>query len=926
MTESIDSRYCIGIDLGTTNCAVSYIDTDESPVRIHTFMIPQFTAPGELEARPTLPSFHYEPAQGECADGLLQLPWDDGEKTYAIGSWAREQGALVPGRQIASAKSWLCHSGIDRTAKNLPWHGASDVTRLSPVECTTRILLHIREAWNHAFEEEPLESQSLTITVPASFDEVARELTVDAAHAAGLTHFVLLEEPQAAFYAWLQRYETDWQEQIAPGQVILVCDIGGGTTDFTLISCEDNAASGVSFRRISVGHHLLLGGDNLDLALAHYIEENLPEDQTLSVPQWSELIRRCRSAKERLLGENPPESLTLSIMGTGHSVIGGSIQQCLTKQEAKRLLLDGFFPCCHSSDTPQTQASGFREFGLPYAPDAAITKYLAAFLSEHDKSGIRMPDYMLLNGGVLESPAIRQRLLSVMSSWFDGHMPKQIENKRLDLAVAQGAAYFGLVRQGKGVRVKAGLARSYYIGIESGEGAASDVICLAPSGMQESQEIQLDQIFALRVRQPVEFPFYSSSLRTQDSAGTQLMISSDEFTVLPPIRTVLKTGKKKTAEVLSVRIRVKLTDIGVLEVWAEEVKGTRKWRLQIDVRATVQLNDTPPAPSQPTGLEEISCTQDVKGIMADIFSKNNNPALQPNRIISLLEDATHSVRAEWSLPLLRTIWETMIPFPDARQMSAAHEARWLNLLGYSLRPGFGFAVDDWRVEQTWRLFHQKVEHQRNEQCRAEWWIMWRRIAGGLTKGQQQSLASPLISILQRNRSEKTTSTKWLQARLKAGSHEISEIWRLLGSLELLDAATRQKLGEWLIGDMEAKGIQVAQGAVIWALGRIGERSPAYSSLCHVLPSKIIESWIKRLMQIPGWQKEQLFSLALMTRRTGDRYRDINPQLRAELLSWLQAQQASARTMDLIESEQLLDQDEQAKVLGDRLPTGLFLLE
>lgn len=925
--DEVAGRYCVGIDLGTTNCAVSYIDTREPETPIHTFMIPQWIAPGEIEARATLPSFHYEPAQGECAPEQLWLPWSTAPESGAVGVWARDRGALAPGRQIASAKSWLCHNGIDRTAPNLPWHGATDVTRLSPVQATTRILRHLRHAWNHAFAEYPMEAQHLAITVPASFDEVARELTVAAAHDAGLAHFVLLEEPQAAFYAWLQRHETDWRDHINAGQVILVCDIGGGTTDFTLISCEGEETADLSFRRISVGRHLLLGGDNLDLAMAHHIEEALRAQQTLSIPQWSELIRRCRTAKEQALSEHPPENITLSIKGTGRALIGDSVQYTLPKEQAEALLLDGFFPRCAPDDQPAVRASGFREFGLPYAADAAITRYLAAFLSQHtDANGARMPDYILFNGGVLASPAIRQRLLDVLASWFDGHPPRLLENGRLDLAVSRGAAYFGQVRRGEGVRVQSGLSHAYYIGIASdtNDAKAPTAICLAPRGMQEAESILLDQTFLLRVRQPVEFPFYASSLRTRDVPGDHLPLNEEAFTPLPPIRTVLKTGKKKQGESLPVRLRVDLTDIGILEVRAEEVDGSRQWRLPLDVRATVAAGERAPRMEAMGGLEDSSSTQAVRECVAQVFSRDHVARKAPREVTRLIEEITQTPRSDWSLPLLRGIWDAVRAFPDARQMSAGHEARWLNLLGYSLRPGFGFPVDDWRVEQTWRLHQQALEHKRSEPCRAEWWILWRRIAGGLTKGQQQSLAAPLIAAMQRTNAGKQGPTKCLAQTLKTGPHEIAEIWRLLGSLEHLAPATRQQLGDWIIQDLGSEGIQAAQGAALWALGRIAERSPAYTSLCNVLPAETVETWVRQLMALPGWQKEHLFSLALMTRRTGDRYRDIDESLRNELLDWLERQDASPRTIQLIATEQRLDREEQAKSLGDQLPIGLSL--
>ncbi|HEX6986392.1 MAG TPA: Hsp70 family protein, partial [Planctomycetaceae bacterium] len=487
----------VGIDLGTTNSAVAFADTEDSRLAVRTFAVPQVVAPGQVERRETLPSFHYQPAAGEFPPESLALPWEK-RPGYVVGAFARDQGVRAPGRLVASAKSWLCHPGVDRTADLLPWHGAPDVDRLSPVEASARYLGHVRAAWNHAHPDHPLERQDVVLTLPASFDEVARELTVRAAQKAGLPRVVLIEEPQAAFYAWINKHRDDWQTRVDAGQTILVCDIGGGTSDFTLIRARPAEGGSVAFHRVAVGEHLILGGDNLDLAVAKHLEAELTGGGRLDPRPWESLVRQSRVVKETLLGENAPESLTVNLAGRGSGLIGGAMQVVADREKVRALLLDGFLPDVPLDAKPQARQSGFQEFGLPYAADPAITRHLASFLTSHrgvladevsggvvsgeakrDHSPLithhspdpAKPDAVLFNGGFFASPVLRERLLDVLGTWFtaDGspYSPTVLDNDELYLAVARGAAYYGLVRRGHGVRIAAGLARTYYVGVEA---------------------------------------------------------------------------------------------------------------------------------------------------------------------------------------------------------------------------------------------------------------------------------------------------------------------------------------------------------------------------------------------------------------------------------------------------------------------------
>ncbi len=695
---------------------------------------------GQVEARETLPSFHYQSADGEFSSGALRCPWHKTEPTFTVGFFARDHGSLVPGRLIASAKSWLCHSGVDRTAPLLPWQGAADVARLSPVDVSARYLSHVRDAWNERFPRHPLPEQELVLTLPASFDEVARELTVKAAAMAGLPRVVLIEEPQAAFYAWINAHADDWDQLVTPGQKILVCDIGGGTSDFTLIRVRRGEDGKVQFHRVAVGDHLILGGDNLDLALAHHIERQLGK---LEPRQWAVLVRTCRAVKETLLGQNAPEKLTVNLPGAGTKLIGGGIHVDVTRDEVRNLLVEGFFPSVNLNEKPINRRSGFQEFGLPFAPDAAITRYLAAFLTAHRHVAIdegdaptdhdpARPDIVLLNGGVFESPQLRDRLLEVLGSWFapgqtDANVsstarsgdwrPILLENGRLDLAVARGAAYYGMVRRGQGVRIAAGLARTYYIGVEAAtpSGASepkTSAVCLLPAGIEPGHDVALTkQRFDLVVSEPAEFPLYFSSTRLTDKPGELVPVDRERMTPLPPMRTVLRTQKKAVPETVAVNLHARLTEIGTLDLWFSQIGGRRSWRLQFDVRSTTQTDVAAhESQAEHEGVVDETTWKHCETLLENTFGSAG--ADKPEGLVKRLAAATGMTRNSWPTSLCRRIWEALMEREAGRRRSAVHESRWLSLLGFALRPGYGLAVDDWRVAQTWTALQGKLRTRR----------------------------------------------------------------------------------------------------------------------------------------------------------------------------------------------------------------------
>jgi hypothetical protein len=968
-------RYAVGIDLGTTNSAVAYIDTAARRRQVASFPIAQITAPGEAESLETLPSFHYEPAAAELGEpgaAPFELAWGPawkrGEPPWVVGVYACERGARVPGRLVASAKSWLSHSRVDRRASLLPLHGAPDLRKISPVMASTRYLAHIRAAWDHAFPDHPLADQDVVLTVPASFDEVARELTVEAARDAGLPRVLLLEEPQAAFYAWIDAAGDNWDSGIEPGERILVCDVGGGTTDLSLLEVrraesEGGAEGPVRFHRIAVGDHLLLGGDNMDLALAHHVEARLGQGSAatragegrLEPAAWNALVGQCRYAKELLLGEKAPAAATLSIPTRGARVVGGALQIEVSRGEVVEQLLDGFLPRAALADAPRGR-SGLQEFGLPYAPDPGVTRYTAHFLrevgarleaqgeaqgearGEAQSSGACRPDYLLFNGGVLESTAMRQRLVEVITSWFDrdaGWRLRLLENDRLDLAVARGAAYYGLVRRGEGVRISGGLALTYYVGVESAE-AEPAAVCLIPAGIEEGEGVELDRDFELKIRQPVEFPVYASASRTTDSAGELVAVSTEELRALPPIRTVLRSGRKSAADTVGIRLACRLTEVGTLDISCRESRGDRAWRLRFDARSASQTDVQAHGGSgEAAGFLDEATIGRLRELLENTFGpRGDRPGARPDQLVNKMETATGLSRRAWPPSVLREIWEALLELAPGRSRSAMHETRWLNLLGWALRPGYGLALDDWRVGQTWRFsLSNKVEHARNEQCRAEWWVLWRRIAGGLGAGQQDALAAPLLRLLAAPPGRAKARPKGSAGGVPflGGSHETAEAWRLLGALEWLEPETKIALGERILAALKQDGPRVWNGAGIWALGRLGARAPQHGPLNTLVPPETVEAWLDALLRREESGQENravlgplCFAAVQLARRTDDRYRDVGAATRERVADWLAGLEAPAHYRELVMSGGSLDAEEQEVAFGESLPAGIRL--
>ncbi|HEY5677481.1 MAG TPA: Hsp70 family protein, partial [Myxococcales bacterium] len=698
-------RYAVGIDLGTSNSALAYADLDERDPEVRVFEVPQLVAAAQTQPRKLLPSHLYLPASVEKL----------GESV--VGAFARERGAQVPGRHVASAKSWLCHPSVDRTAGILPWGAPPDVTRLSPVTASARILAHLRGAWDAAHPSAPLAGQEVIVTVPASFDEGARAHTLRATAEAGLPRVVLLEEPQAAFYDWTRVHRGSLADELREVRLLLVVDVGGGTTDLTLIRAEVREDAPPLLQRIAVGDHLLLGGDNMDMALARAAEARMPG--RLDSARFGALVEACRGAKELLLSAEAPARATVAVAGSGSRLVGGAQSADLSREEVRALLLDGFFPRVTATDAPARTArtAGLTEMGLPYAADPAITRHAAAFLQRHARTAAGQHlDAVLYNGGALTPTLLADRLTEVISSW-GGRPLRRLRNDAPDLAVARGAATYALVRRGLGLRIGGGSPRAYYVGVGDGEKA----VCVVPRGAAEGSEQPLGRDFTLVLGRPVRFRLFASSGYRPEQPGDVVAVD-DDLAELPPVQAVIP-GEGT----VPVRVRASLTEIGTLEVFCE---GAQRWKLEFQLRA-----GAPEAGAVSQLPRAIDAAREQIQI---VYGKKPVAQAHAKDLWRALERALGD-RASWTLATDRDLWGVLWAGAQKRRRSADHERIFLSLCGYLLRPGFGAPLDEWRTEQAWTLFAQGLTHHKEAAVWASWWILWRRVAAGLPGDAHEAL-------------------------------------------------------------------------------------------------------------------------------------------------------------------------------------------
>ena len=853
----------------------------------------------------------------------MRLPWQASPELIA-GVLARDEGALVPSRLIASVKSWLSNSRVDRTAALLPW-GVEGGPRLSPVEASARLLAHIRDGWNHEHAREraewQLERHQLVLTVPASFDEEARELTVDAARQAGIDRLTLLEEPLAALYAWIGSHRRQLTETFGTGALILVCDVGGGTTDFSLIRAQIEDGE-LTFTRIAIGEHLLLGGDNLDLALASLVEQKLAQSGKLTITQRQILRRKCTAAKETLLGDTRADQVAITLLGSGRGVVAGGMSTELTREEVSTTLTQGFLPVTAPDDVPsRDRRVGLRELGLPYETEPAITRHLAGFLTRAGAAhgtGMMQPDAVLFNGGFFTPALARRRVIEALTAWF-GAPPAVLENEAPEAAVAIGAAFYGKLRRdpaaSKRLLIRAGSARSYYIGV-----GTTAALCVMPRGTQEGTRFDIERPLTVMSNQPAAFTLYSSADRT-DPVNTLVAAGDDgdehgglALQKHAPLVTAFRYGKRSRRVPLAVRLSAAFTETGTLEVWCHADETGHRWRLAFNLRG-VEADPLEGVGSDDEGeagnavIVEATAVSSARALIHAVFGPAAT-AVTPEALVGELETSIGHGKLAWPLPVIRTLADTLLELESGRGKSPAHEVRWLNLTGFCVRPGFGSALDEWRVSELRKVYAAGLAFPKETQNQVEWLVVWQRVGAGFSAGQQRELALRLSGQLGLGQRKPPRLNPQLER----------EAWRLLASLERLDAGQRTKYGDELL-DRIRREPRNAQW--LWALSRLGARQPLYGPLNGVVPPSVAERWIERLLGSKEMTAERAQCIAHIGARTGDPAREVSEASAGAAIATLTAAgfgDAAQRLRVVAEGSAL----ESGRLFGEALPEGLRL--
>ena len=924
--KSQSASYLVGIDLGTTHTVVAYANAEKNQQDIQLFQIEQLIAPGQVAARQLLPSVRYHPAPGELSADEVAFPsyptplHSSGEAPI-LGEAARLLGAKSKGRFVTSAKSWLSHPSADPSAAILPWSNSNDIDKVSPIDASASYLAHIRTVWDHKFPHSPLDQQDIVITVPASFDEVARSLTLEAATIAGLKKVKLLEEPQAVCYDWLRLNSVNLKPALADVHLLLVCDVGGGTTDLTLIKVEQGAQE-PKLTRIGVGEHLMLGGDNIDLALAHLSESRLNaltgSDRRLSAAELSQLIEQCRIAKELLLAKDAPEQAAITLLGSGSKLIGSSRSVVISREEVKTLALDGFFPLSKQDELPDRKRSGMVEFGLPYASEPAISKHIAAFLTLHStassdalKGQGNVPDALLLNGGVFRSQLITQRLLNLLSSWA-GKPPVLLENKHPELSVAYGAVSYALARRDKKLKIGGGAARSYFLLIDTDKRTEQQGICILPRGSEEGDEIILKHHhFSLRLGQPVRFNLVSITGDVAYQPG-EVVIITDLFHSLPPLAVAFESQVADTKTEAVVELAVTQTEVGTLKIQCVSIKNSnQRWNVEFQIRKGSAV-----APSDGALPAQFNAAADkIKNIFGS-KSKDIDPKAVKN-LRAEVEKQLGSARTEWQVPLLRALFATFLEGSKYNRRSENHERVWLSLTGFCLRPGFGAQLDDWRVEQLWKYYPHGIQFVNETQNWSEWWTLWRRIAGGLSVNAQERIFSDIAKYLNPAAARQAGVAKQIKTR------GYDDMVRLAAVLERLSVDKKIQLGDWLLKRLE-KANEPSQ--TWWAVGRIGSRLPFHGSRHQVVSTEVACRWLTQILA-EDWKKtpQAGFAATLIARMSGDRAFDINEEMRQQVIGKLKLSKAPSSWIEMVEHFKELDEKEESQMFGEALPPGLTLI-
>ncbi|TAA47474.1 hsp70 family protein [Corallincola spongiicola] len=903
-TES--ARYVIGIDLGTSNIVLAYAKLGRSAKpsaaasAFQVWPIPQWLDKGQWGTALTLPALRYHPG-AEVSAAQQQLPWPSSQlqqqlPNALLGHWAQQLGSAMPGRLVQSAKSWLCQQTAETA---LPWRAEAHVATVSPLQATASYLDYLRCAWDHQFADAPMAQQQLQITVPASFDDHARALTQEAAALAGLNQPVLLEEPIAATYDWLLR-EAD-SDTLADREQMLVCDIGGGTSDFTLINIKPSAEQKrPQLERVAVGEHLMLGGDNVDLALAVQAQRKLNTSDKAARPdfkQLQQLSQQSRQAKETLLATDPPDEFKINLLGSGSALIGGTQQTRLTAKEVEQLALDGFFPLVDSTAYPQQRKGALVQTGLPYPADAAITRHLAAFLAPHIKQTGITPDTLLLNGSPFHSPQLRQRLIAQLQQWSERPITL-LENPAPDLAVARGAAYYGWLRQQKQQLIRSDSARSYFAIVDSQSG--KQAFCILPKGSatDHSQTLSTPD-FTLMCGEPVQFEIASDHGATRYQLG-QRIADSHQLHHLPKLTTELAGSG-----MVNVRLSTRLTELGQLAVACQAIdEPTQQWPISFNLRAHEQADIAPACQSTPTAAFKL---------IHQVFG-SSKAVLNVSELRNQLEKQLGK-RDNWSADTARHLADQLLETAGKRRRSLKHERIWFNLSGYCLRPGSGMPNDNQRISQLWQLYTSGLQYQQENQGWREWWVLWRRVVAGLNDEQQATLLDDIGMVLVPGYARSAGN----KPRQQAG---IEERIRLIGALERIPVEVKTEVGNLLLDKLQKQDELAASS---WALARIGARRLAYATPEFRITADVVSEWLQTLLTLDWKQHPQLCFPAVTMAQPTDSALAVNDDLRRQVSDKLRRGRRNEGWLRWL-SDDADQAGDQQQIWGDNLPTGLRLAE
>jgi molecular chaperone DnaK (HSP70) len=926
-------KFTIGVDLGTSNSVLAFsaLSGDEGS---EVLAISQWDTPSTLMDSVTVPSFLYLPEDAVAAQIRGRGPLSSG---WVVGRLARRKTSETPGRVVQSAKSWLCQHAADRTAPFLPWLSdtLAEQDKISPVTALALILAHLRAAWNDRFAGQgpgfAFDAQDITITVPASFDAAAQRLTLLAAQQAGFPdHVRLLEEPQAAFYAWMEHTaqgvdaSTDsWAGLPDPGvpRHILVIDIGGGTSDFSLFEQGQREGHGApEIKRIAVSDHILLGGDNIDLAIAHLAESRLAAgDAGLSAAQWDHLIAQCRSLKERALGGGqttpdgeaaPQETFTVSVPGRGSGIFANTLSATFTRAELESMILAGFFPDCLSTDRPERISGAVREWGLPYASDSAITRHLAAFLS--DRPAV---DAVLFNGGSLLAPQLRERLREQIGLWQDGRLPQTLENAELDLAVARGAAYFGkLLRQGAR-RIEGGAARAVFVEAHrDNEAARRPLICILPHGAPVGELRELSDLdLHLRVNTPVRFQVYTSTRHEKTKAGDVVELTPEAFHALPPLETVATARHPAGGDsTIPVVLNARINELGLLQLSCRSLdpQSPQSWPLAFNLRP--QEGGAAPAPAAETQAEPdvppAALAEAEKRIGAAFTAPlGKREKLTAPWVIESLEQILGRSKGDWNATLLRDLWTSLAASQNVRALSVEHEETWLILAGFLLRPGFGLAMDDLRIEQLQRICNEGLRFP-GKRTKLQEYVLWRRVAGGLSQERQEALLA----------AEKIFERKNVPA----------ELIRMVGAFERIGPDLKRHLVERFIETaVELASEKKHCAPYLAALGFLLTRTPFYAGPETIAPPSLVEQAYEAFRRF-DWKDAEFTEVQTLflraARAVDDRRLDLPNSLRSRIADKLEKCGIAPSKTNRLRNVEPVQRAERLSFYGEAVPPGLIL--